>query len=118
VSQFAFKTPPASAVAGERKTLTVEAQDAVGNRVTSETRDVTVEVRGSVTLDGIASPQPATQLLNIATGRALFDLQSFAAETVTLRLIDSQATGLAVSTITIDIVGGRLDLLVATLVLI
>jgi phosphotransferase system IIA component/3'-phosphoadenosine 5'-phosphosulfate (PAPS) 3'-phosphatase len=69
-------------------TVTVRALDQFGNVATAENRDVTLLTTGSATGGG---------LVNIVGGVGTRLISDVVAETVTLRLADTQATGLDVS---------------------
>jgi hypothetical protein len=69
-------------------TVTVQAEDQYGNRITAENRDVTLLVSGSATGGG---------LVDIQDGVGTRDVNDATPETVTLTLFDSQGTGLDVS---------------------
>jgi hypothetical protein len=103
VSQYAFKSAPSSATAGSLLSIEVQAQDAFGNLKSSEQRDVTVDVSGSVSGASVDSPSPSNFLLNIIHGRAYFNLRTWSAETLSLSLDDTAGTGLDVTS-TADIV--------------
>ncbi|MDH3456211.1 MAG: hypothetical protein OER90_05165, partial [Gemmatimonadota bacterium] len=94
-TRYVILDPPNGTVDGP-VTVTVQAQDAFGNVVTSETRDVTLNASGSAAGGG---------LVDIVNGVGTRTLSDQVPETVTLTLTDTQGTGLEVSS-TQDVVFG------------
>ncbi len=79
---------PTDAPVNQQVTVTVQAQDQYGNLVTTENRDVTLVASGSATGEG---------LVNIVNGVGTINITDAVAELVTLTLLDSQGTGLDVT---------------------
>jgi hypothetical protein len=79
---------PGNALAGSPLTVTVEAQDGSGARVTQENRDVTLVTDGSATGAGV---------VNITNGVGTIDIGDAVQETVNLSLTDHLGLGLDVS---------------------
>jgi hypothetical protein len=79
---------PGNGLAGSPITVTVEAQNASGTRVTQENRDVTLVTDGSATGAGV---------VNITSGVGTIDIGDAVQETVNLSLTDHLGIGLDVS---------------------
>jgi len=87
VTQFVILNPTDGTV-DAAITVTVQAQDQFGNLVATENRDVTLVTSGSATGGGV---------VNIVNGVGSRDISDQQPETVTLTLLDSQNTGLDVT---------------------
>lgn len=85
---------PTDAVVGQNRDVTIQAQDDLGRIANSFQQDVTLVASGSVTGEG---------LVNIVDGVGTITISDTVAETVNLTLLDSQSTGLNISS-TQDIV--------------
>jgi hypothetical protein len=77
----------------------VQLQDQFGNLVPGEPdTSVSINVEGSVSGTSLQHPQPNTFQLTMTSGQALFLIQSFVAEDITIDIIDSAQTGLRLTT--------------------
>ena len=105
--QFAFYQAPLSSVAGTQLSISVIAQDSVGNLVNTVQGSIIVHVVGDTTGNSIPLPSPNVFTLAIINGAgASFSVQTYAAEVVRCSMSNLSPSTLLGSTANISFSAG------------